>query len=261
MSAALAYSYKSSCSPLRVVYKAKRQTHDPRNRLLDYNMDRKPLRIENRGHGMVASVNSHLQQGFNRHVYHEQGRVEHFVELNLIHMPVPREVEGNGRVYDPKLHQFLAPDNHIQDPYNSMSYDRFGYVWNNPLGATDASGEIIESILIGALIGVVTNGLNNLSQGNAFFAGGLRAALMGAVSGALSFGIGEAAAEIKGILLSTGISKASAFQFMAHATLGGVMSTVNGGKFVHGFISGGVGSLAGGIGNKLLGHSFVGTTL
>ena len=75
-------------------------------------------------------THSILQRGFTGH--------EHFIELNLIHM--------NGRVYDPKLHQFLAPDNHIQDPYNSMSYDRFGYVWNNPLGATDASGEIIESI-------------------------------------------------------------------------------------------------------------------
>ena len=56
MSAALAYSYKSSCSPLRVVYKAKSQTHDPCNRLLDYNMDRKPLRVENRGHGIAAFV-------------------------------------------------------------------------------------------------------------------------------------------------------------------------------------------------------------
>ena len=62
----------------------------------------------------------------------------------------------NGRVNDPKLHQFLAPDNHIQDPYNTMSYDRFGYVMNNPLGNVDPSGEelITALVIIGKAIAV-----------------------------------------------------------------------------------------------------------
>ena len=58
---------------------------------------------------------------------------EHFEGIALIHM--------NGRMYDPQLRRFLSPDNHIQDPYNTMSYDRMGYVWNNPLMASDPSGE------------------------------------------------------------------------------------------------------------------------
>ena len=60
---------------------------------------------------------------------------------------------------------------------------------------------------------------------------------------------------------STGISKASAFQFFAHGTLGGIMSVAHGGNFGSGFLSGGVASLAGGLGNRLFGGSFIGTTL
>ena len=50
-------------------------------------------------------------------------------------------------MYDPQLRRFLSPDNHIQDPYNTLSYDRFGYVWNNPLMNSDPSGEFIASLM------------------------------------------------------------------------------------------------------------------
>ena len=49
----------------------------------------------------------------------------------------------NARLYDPKLHRFLAPDNFIRDPSNSQNYNRYGYVWNNPLRYNDESGEFI----------------------------------------------------------------------------------------------------------------------
>ena len=61
---------------------------------------------------------------------------EHFFEVNLIHM--------NGRMYDANLGRFLSPDNYIQDPFNTQSYNRYGYVLNNPLKYVDPSGEIIE---------------------------------------------------------------------------------------------------------------------
>jgi hypothetical protein len=48
----------------------------------------------------------------------------------------------NGRLYDPMLHRFLMPDNFVQDPYSSLSYNRYSYVLNNPLMYTDPSGEI-----------------------------------------------------------------------------------------------------------------------
>ncbi len=58
---------------------------------------------------------------------------EHFFEVSLIHM--------NGRMYDPQQGRFLSPDNFIQEPFNTQSYNRYGYVLNNPLMYTDPSGE------------------------------------------------------------------------------------------------------------------------
>ena len=75
---------------------------------------------------------------------------EHFVSVGLIHM--------NGRMYDANLGRFSSPDNYIQDPYNTQSFNRFGYVWNNPLKYTDPSGEALLPILIGALVGAYIGG-------------------------------------------------------------------------------------------------------
>ena len=57
---------------------------------------------------------------------------EHLDEMGLIHM--------NGRVYDPALARFMSADPHVQAPDNLQSYNRYSYVWNNPLSATDPSG-------------------------------------------------------------------------------------------------------------------------
>jgi len=46
----------------------------------------------------------------------------------------------NGRVYDPVLGRFLSADPFIQAPNNSQSYNRYSYVFNNPLSHTDPSG-------------------------------------------------------------------------------------------------------------------------
>jgi RHS repeat-associated protein len=52
--------------------------------------------------------------------------------VGLIHM--------NGRVYDPELGRFMSADPFVQAPYNSQSYNRYSYVFNNPLSFTDPSG-------------------------------------------------------------------------------------------------------------------------
>jgi RHS repeat-associated protein len=67
----------------------------------------------------------YLDRGYTGH--------EHLQSVELIHM--------NGRLYDPKLHRFLQPDNNIQDPHNTQNYNRYGYVLNNPNKYTDPSGE------------------------------------------------------------------------------------------------------------------------
>jgi hypothetical protein len=46
----------------------------------------------------------------------------------------------DGRVYDPSVGRFLSPDNEIQAPDNSQSYNRYAYCMNNPLKYTDPTG-------------------------------------------------------------------------------------------------------------------------
>ncbi|MGJ8690951.1 MAG: RHS repeat domain-containing protein [Thalassotalea sp.] len=53
-------------------------------------------------------------------------------DSGLIHM--------NGRVYDPTVGRFLSADILIQAPTNTQSYNRYSYVFNNPLSFTDPSG-------------------------------------------------------------------------------------------------------------------------
>ena len=53
-------------------------------------------------------------------------------DVGLIHM--------GGRIYDPKLGRFLSPDPIIQNTLNSQNLNRYSYVLNNPLNASDPTG-------------------------------------------------------------------------------------------------------------------------
>ncbi|MBZ4421420.1 RHS repeat-associated core domain-containing protein, partial [Myxococcus sp. RHSTA-1-4] len=57
---------------------------------------------------------------------------EHDDELRLINM--------RGRMYDPQLGRFLSPDPFVQAPLFGQSFNRYSYVFNNPLRYTDPSG-------------------------------------------------------------------------------------------------------------------------
>lgn len=63
---------------------------------------------------------------------------EHLAEMDLIHM--------NGRLYDARLGRFVQADPIIQDPLRVQSLNRYSYVWNNPLNATDPSGFKCETV-------------------------------------------------------------------------------------------------------------------
>lgn len=67
---------------------------------------------------------------------------EHLTEFGLINM--------NGRLYDPLVGRFLSPDNYVQAPGYTQSYNRYAYCLNNPLRYTDPSGEFIEFLIAGA---------------------------------------------------------------------------------------------------------------
>ncbi len=57
---------------------------------------------------------------------------EQLLSTGFIHM--------NGRVYDPRIGRFISPDPIVQAPTMSASYNRYSYVFNNPMGFTDPSG-------------------------------------------------------------------------------------------------------------------------
>ena len=50
----------------------------------------------------------------------------------------------NSRWYDASLGRWAQPDSIIPNPYNPQSWDRFGYVLNNPVRYNDPSGHLNE---------------------------------------------------------------------------------------------------------------------
>jgi RHS repeat-associated protein len=119
--------------------------------------DRNPSTWDYAGANKVGNHNGFewLHRGYTEH--------EHLSNFDLINM--------NGRVYDPILARMLSPDNYVQSPLNTQSYNRYSYVINNPLKYTDPSGEIwgwigaAVSITWIYLKGVNDNGGNiNLTQ-------------------------------------------------------------------------------------------------
>ena len=56
------------------------------------------------------------------------------------HMDMYGLINMNGRLYDPRLGRMLSPDPFVQAPGYSQSYNRYSYVFNNPLKYIDPSG-------------------------------------------------------------------------------------------------------------------------
>ena len=71
-------------------------------------------------------------------------------------------INMNGRLYDPLLGRFFSPDNYVQAPDNSQSFNRYSYCLNNPLKYTDPSGEylVIDDLIAGIIGGVINLGVN-----------------------------------------------------------------------------------------------------
>jgi len=107
----------------------------------------------------------------------------------------------NARLYDAKLHRFLAPDSFIQDPGNPQNYNLYGYGLNNPLRYTDPTGNFWH-IVIGAVIGGVVNltvkaiqgDIHSFKDGAVAFGIGAVAGGVGAATGGIAFGLAGGAA-------------------------------------------------------------------
>lgn len=74
------------------------------------------------GNSIVPSVD----RGYTGHEQLDEGG------MGLVHM--------NGRIYDPLVGRVLSADPIVQAPGYSQSFNRYSYVWNNPLKYVDPSG-------------------------------------------------------------------------------------------------------------------------
>ncbi|ALU44680.1 toxin TcdB middle/N-terminal domain-containing protein [Pseudoalteromonas rubra] len=217
--------------------------------------------------GLGSLFEGYMRQGFTGH--------EMLNEVNIIHM--------NGRIYDPTLGRFLQADPYIQAPQNSQSYNRYSYVLNNPLSYTDPSGYFFNPLkklgrniiraatkifgkevvnIVGTIVATVYGGPAGAAIWTYEYnramgvpsSGALKAAAISYVTAsafqqigkhfdALSGATPESTVSFGGSML-TGSQVAQ--QIFAHAMVGGISSTLQGGKFGHGFFSAGVTKGAGG---------------
>lgn len=176
-------------------------------------------------------------------------------------------VHMNGRIYDNMIGRFLQADPVVQDPSNTQNFNRYTYVWNNPLAYTDPSGYMsigqIFKMIVAIVISIYLPGcaaiFGNLAGGlfatmaSGFIAGvvtgGLKGGLVGAFSAGLFYGIGSGFEEVARVSAKETLGFGfHAAKVLSHGMAGGVMSVLQGGKFGHGFASAGfTAATAGGI--------------
>lgn len=185
---------------------------------------------------------------------------EHYADLKIINM--------NGRLYDPVIARFFSPDNFVQVPDFTQSYNRYSYCLNNPLQYVDPSGEsfLAAAFAIGALTNVFFQMISgNINSGADFmfsaFVGGL-AGSAGASAGQAALGAvgvggflggaasGAASGAVGGFIAGTGNALIGGNDFatsLGYGCLGGITGALFGGL---------IGGLASGITDAIHGYNF-----
>lgn len=161
-------------------------------------------------------------------------------QFGVIHM--------DGRLYDPTLGRFLSPDNYVQLPENSQSFNRYSYCINNPLKYTDPTGQLFgidDAVFIFAAFNMASSMMMAAATGESVW----KAAGISLLSSAASYGIGAAfSGPLQGI---SGTFGGELLRAGAHGLASGVTSALRGDNFGRGFMSGfcssAIGSFASGI--------------
>lgn len=195
---------------------------------------------------------------------------EELNELGLIHM--------NGRLYDPATGRFLSADPTIQYADDMQNYNRYSYINNNPLSTIDASGygffsSLFKSVkkLVKKVGKSIKHALRNpvvrtaLAVAAGIYTGGLALdayimsgtmpslvaanVIQGAVGGFTMGFVGSGGnlkAGLVGALAGAAYGRIQAYytegwtagRVLSNATVGGVSSEVQGGRFQDGFSMG-----------------------
>ena len=154
-------------------------------------------------------------------------------------------INMNGRLYDPYLARFLSPDNYVQLPDFSQSFNRYSYCLNNPLKYTDPSGELFgidDMILFSLAVNTYINICTSLVSGESLG----KTALSSVANFAMNVGLAYATNGI-GNLFGHGTQSFGTEMLRAgmHGVVNGVGSVINGESFGSGFLAGSISSLVG----------------
>ena len=141
--------------------------------------------------------------------------------------------ESNGRLYDPTLNRFLSPDNYVQEPDNSQSFNRYSYCLNNPLKYTDPSGELsgIDDLTLAIVgLGVVNSMIHAAYSGTNIWKAEAQSLFLAAANYA-TCDLWQAFGEVNGVgheLLRAG----------AHGLFNATLSALESGDFLKGALNG-----------------------
>jgi RHS repeat-associated protein len=107
-------------------------------------------------------------------------------------------INMNARLYDPALARMLSPDNLVSDPTNTQAFNRYSYVWNNPMKYTDPSGNDLISA-IGGAIGNVISAIQQVTTTASRFCNGTVASSSSSSASPLMQGIGGGLSFLSGV--------------------------------------------------------------
>jgi len=165
--------------------------------------------------------------------------------VGLIHM--------NGRVYDPTSGRFISADPTVPDPLYSQSFNRYAYMYNNPLAGTDPTGycgnewyEVVCQITstisnaVSSPVNTITEGIGHIGQEVWNYAPEIVAVVAAYYSGGAASG-----------LFGSSFWGAVGTGAVAGGTFAATDTTLNGGNgtqiFDNGLRGAGIGAVGGGL--------------
>jgi RHS repeat-associated protein len=97
----------------------------------------------------------------------------------------------NARYYDPVLARFISPDSVVPDLGNPQAFNRYSYVYNNPLIYTDPTGHCpVCFIAAGIVMGALSAGVQSDWNMEAMIVGGAIGGISGGAGAAVSSAVG-----------------------------------------------------------------------